>query len=175
MRTIILLMTAWLVGCASNVAIDYQSDAAFAEYRTYAFAPRTSDEGVRSLDDERIEQAVRREMRQREFTLLSEDQADVLVRYRVEDTVQLKSSGVGYGLGFGRNNLGIGLSTAPDKRAVKEGKLIVELMQRDSRQVVWRGSGQRNLTERMKPAERTALIDQLVQSMFDKYPPNTGT
>jgi hypothetical protein len=37
--------------------------------------------------------------------------------------------------------------------------------------VVWRGAGQRNLTEQMKPEQRSALINRLVKDMFDRYPP----
>jgi hypothetical protein len=171
MRAIILIITAWLVGCASSVAIDYQRDAAFSEFRTYSFVRQVSEEAIRSLDDERIEQAVHRELAQRQFSQVANDQADLLVRYRVEDTVQLETSGFSYGFGFGRDNLGIGLATAPDRRAVKEGKLVIELVQRDNLQVVWRGTGQRNLTEQMKPDQRTALIGRLVREMFGKYPP----
>jgi hypothetical protein len=171
MRAIILLLTSWLVGCASTVAIDYQPDATFANYHSFAFAEQTKEEEARSLDGERIEQAINHELTTRGFKSLPPDQADLLVRYRVEDTLQLKSSGFGYGLGFGRDSLGIGLSTRPDTRATKEGKLIVELVQRDSRQVVWRGAGQRNLTEQMKPEQRTNLIKRLVRDMFERYPP----
>ncbi|MFN3714529.1 MAG: DUF4136 domain-containing protein [Alcanivoracaceae bacterium] len=171
MRPIILFVTVWLAGCASTVAIDHQRDAAFADFRTYAFVRPASEERIRSLDDERIEQAVNRELAQRQFSEATPDQADLLVRYRVEDTLQLESSGFSYGFGFGRDSLGIGLSTAPDRRAVKEGKLVIELVQRDNLQVVWRGTGQRNLTEQMKPDQRTALIERLVRDMFGKYPP----
>jgi hypothetical protein len=171
MRFMILLITVWLTGCASSVVIDHQAGATFSDYRSYAFAERSSDDGVRSLDDERIEQAVIRQLARHNLTRVPADQADVLVRYRVEEAVQLESSGFSYGFGFGRDSLGVGLATAPDRRAVKEGKLVVELVQRDGRQVVWRGTGQRNLTERMKPDQRTALIERLVQDMFDRYPP----
>jgi hypothetical protein len=171
MRMMMLLLTVWLAGCASTVAIDYRPGAAFADYHSFAFADGEPDQGIRSLDGERIEQAVTRELTVRGLKPASADSADLLVRYRVEETLELETSGFGYGLGFGREHLGIGVASVPDVHATKEGKLVVELVQRDIRQVVWRGAGQRNLTEQMKPEQRSALINRLVKDMFDRYPP----
>lgn len=171
MRVMILLLTAWLASCTSTVAIDYRPAAPFTEYRSFAYASAEPDEGIRSLDGERIEQAVTRELTAHGFKPAPPDNADLLVRYRVEETIELETSGLGYGFGFGREHLGVGVSTVPDVQATKEGKLVVELVQRDIRQVVWRGAGQRNLTEQMKPEQRTALIERLVRDMFERWPP----
>lgn len=171
MRAMFLLLTVWLAGCASTVAIDYRPEAAFADYRSFAFTGTEPNEEIRSLDGERIEQAVTRELTARGLKTASVDTADLLVRYRVEETVELETSGFGYGFGFGREHLGVGIATVPDVQAVKEGKLVVELVQRDIRQMVWRGAGQRNLTEQMKPEQRSALIERLVRDMFERWPP----
>ncbi|MCK5874719.1 MAG: DUF4136 domain-containing protein [Alcanivoracaceae bacterium] len=175
MRAIILLLTLWLAGCASTVAIDYRPEAAFADYRSFAFTNTEKNEEIRSLDGERIEQAVTRELTTRGLKTASADTADLLVRYRVEDTIEVEASGFGYGFGFGREHLGIGVASVPDVHAIKEGKLVVELVQRDIRQVVWRGAGQRNLTEQMKPEQRSALIERLVRDMFERWPPAAGS
>jgi hypothetical protein len=174
MRAMILLLSIWLAGCASTVAIDYRPEAAFADYRSFAFASAEPNEQMRSLDGERIERALSRELAAQNLKSTSADSADLLVHYRVEETVELETRGFGYGFGFGREHLGIGVATTPDVQAVKEGKLVVELVQRDIRQMVWRGVGQRNLREQMKPEQRTALIERLVRDMFAKYPPQRG-
>ena len=171
MRAMFLLLTLWLAGCASTVAIDYRPEAAFADYRSFALTSSEPDEEIRSLDGERIEKAVTRELIARGLKTAPADTADLLVRYRVEETVELETSGFGYGFGFGREHLGVGVATVPDVQAVNEGKLVVELVQRDIRQVVWRGAGQRNLTEQMEPEQRSALIERLVRDMFERWPP----
>lgn len=168
MRVLFLLSAVvFLAACARTVVIDHQPGTAFAEYQSYAFA----DPGdVRSIDGARIERAVSRELSGK-LESAEPDQADLLVRYRIEDSVRLQTSGFGYGFGFGRDRLGIGVSTVPDAREVKEGKLVVELVERESRQMIWRGVGQRNLTEQMKPDSREALISRLVKDMFERFPP----
>lgn len=171
MRTWAVLCSFLLTGCVSTVALDYQDGAPFPEYQSYAFAG--SDAGadeVRSIDGARIEQAVDREL-QGKLDKVDADTADLLVRYRVDDSVRIETTGFGYGFGFGRDRLGIGVATVPDAREVKEGKLVVELVERESRQMIWRAVGQRNLTEQMKPASREALINRLVKDMFERFPP----
>lgn len=172
MRVITLMLTLWLAGCASTVAIDYRPEAVFADYRTFTFSNAEANEDIRTLDGERIEQAVTRELTARGLTSASKDSADLVVRYRIEETVELETSGFGYGFGFGREHLGVGIATVPDVQAKKEGKLVVELVQRDMRQVVWRGAGQRNLTEQMTPQQRKALIERLIRDMFERWPPD---
>ena len=172
MRVVTIMLTLWLTGCASTVAIDYRPEAVFAEYRTFTFSNAEANEDIRTLDGERIEQAVTRELTTRGLTSTPKDSADLLVRYRVEETVELETSGFGYGFGFGREHLGVGVATVPDVQAKKEGKLVVELVQRDIRQVVWRGAGQRNLTEQMTPQQRKVLIERLIRDMFERWPPD---
>ena len=167
MRIVMLLVVIFLGGCARSFVLDYQPDTDFSGYQSYAFAPVGE---ARSIDGARIERAVEREIAS-SLSRADPEQADLLVRYRVEDSVRLETSGFGYGLGFGRDRLGIGLSTVPDAREVKEGKLVIEMVEREGRQVVWRAVGQRNLTEQMKPESRNALIDRLVRDMFGRFPP----
>ena len=174
MRAIILMLTLWLAGCASTVAIDYRPEADFAYYRTFAFSNGDSNEDIRTLDGERIETAVVRELTTRGLSAASKDSADLLVRYRVEETIELETTGLGYGFGLGREHVGLGVASVPDVQAKKEGKLVVELVQRDIRQVVWRGAGQRNLTEQMTPQQRKALIERLLRDMFARWPPDAA-
>ncbi|MCH8498290.1 MAG: DUF4136 domain-containing protein [Marinobacter sp.] len=171
MRIFFTLMTLiWLTGCASNVVIDYDTTAVFGNYSSWAFAPDQGD-GFMSLDAARAESAITQQMNRKAMRQVERSDADLLVRYRVEDVERLEQTGVSYGFGMGRNNLGFGLATAPPVREVKEGKLIVELADRRTERVVWRGASQRHLTERQTPQNRRKLIDEVVAEMFSKYPP----
>jgi len=78
MRTMILLLTVWLAGCTSIVAIDYRPEAAFADYHSFAFTGTKADDEIRSLDGERIEQAVTRELTVQGLKPASADNADLL-------------------------------------------------------------------------------------------------
>ena len=167
MRSLMLFTIVLLAACSRTYVLDYQPGTDFSSYQTYAFE---ASEEVRTLDGARIEVAVRRELTGK-LEPADRDQADLLVRYRIEDSVRLQSSGFGYGFGFGRDRLGVGIATVPDAREIKEGKLVIELVERDGRQMVWRAVGQRNLTEQTRPDRREALINRLVSDMFGRFPP----
>ncbi len=54
---------------------------------------------------------------------------------------------------------------------IKEGKLVVEIVVPEDSRVIWRAVSQKRLTEQMKPEKRSELINELIQEMFDNYPP----
>lgn len=173
MRYLILVMCLGLFsGCASIVSTDYDAGAAFSSYETWAFAPDKGQDDFLSLDGARVENAIQREMQDETLTRAEPDTADLLVTYRVEDAEKLETSGFTYGLGLGRGNFGFGVSTPPEVRQVKQGKLVVELVERSSERVVWRGVSRRYLDEHQSPQDRVELIDEVVTAMFERYPPS---
>ncbi|WP_148863635.1 DUF4136 domain-containing protein [Marinobacter fonticola] len=173
MRYLVLAMCLGLMsGCASIVSTDYDTNAAFGSYQTWAFAPERGQDSFLSLDGARVESAIQREMKMETLSQADAEAADLLVSYRVEDAEKLESSGFTYGFGLGRGNFGFGVSTPPEVRQVKQGKLVVELVDRSSERVVWRGVSRRYLDERQSPEDRNALINEVVTAMFERYPPS---
>src|SRR5690554_6899161 len=166
-------MVALLGGCAAKVVTDYDRNAAFASYQSWAFAP-DAGKGYTSLDSGRVEAAVARELTAHELDHGSADTADLLVSYRIDEVERLDTTGFSYGLGFGRGRFGWGLSTAPPVREVREGQLVVELVDSATQRVVWRGASKRYLNENQSPDTRQELIDEVVTEMFNRYPPGSG-
>ncbi len=165
-----VLVALLLTGCAANVVTDYDSQVAYDSYSSWAFAPGP-EEGFTSLDSARIEEAIKQELTAEDLTRTTPDDADLLVRYRIEEVERLDTRGFSYGLGFGRGSFGWGLSTAPPVRKVREGQLVVELVDTSSDRIVWRAASKRYLNENQSPETRQELIDEVVTAMFNKYPP----
>lgn len=163
-----------ITGCASNVITDYDSGATFNDYQSWDFAPaeKTGD-GFVSLDGSRIRKAIEKEMESEGLQKVSADEADLLVTWEivVEERLEQAGSGFGFGLGFGSGNFGLGLSAPQPVKKVEEGKLVVELVDPENRQVVWRSASRRYLNERQSPESRQELIDEIVADMFEEYPP----
>ncbi|MCK7543698.1 DUF4136 domain-containing protein [Marinobacter bryozoorum] len=170
----LLAVVLLLGGCAAKVVTDYDRNAAFASYQTWAFAPNAG-EGYTTLDGARVEAAVVRELEARQLDQVGFDVADLLVSYRIDEVERLDTTGFSYGLGFGRGRFGWGLSTAPPVREVREGQLIVELVDSSTERVVWRGASKRYLNENQSPGTRQELIDEVVAEMFNRYPPQSDT
>ncbi|WP_417547163.1 DUF4136 domain-containing protein [Marinobacter segnicrescens] len=163
-----------LGGCAAKVVTDYDSNAAFASYQSWAFA-LNAGEGYTSLDGSRVEAAITRELGSRELNQVDASTADLLVSYRIDEVERLDTTGFSYGLGFGSGRFGWGLATAPPVREVREGQLIVELVDSTTERVVWRGASKRYLNENQSPETRQELIDEVVAEMFNRYPPGSNT
>ncbi len=157
-----------LAGCASPVLVDYQSDTAFGDYTTYAFA---GGEGTRSLDGQRIEQAAAPMLEQRGLNPVDADEADLLVRYHVRETRRIESTGFSFGFGYGRDNVGLGLGTSPEVYEVREGRLVLEFEDRTAEQVIWRAESRHDLGPDLTGDKRRQRIEKLVGQMFQQYPP----
>jgi len=176
-RSILIAAVALVLnGCASTVMTDYDSAAVFGNYGSWSFAPAAQNGadsgGYMSLDGSRITNAIEREMKREALRKVDTGEADLFVTWQVvtEERLQ-RAPGFGLGLGFGTGNFGWGLSTAPPIEKVEEGKLVVELVDTDTRQVVWRASSRRYLNDDQSAESRRELIDNIVADMFQKYPP----
>lgn len=169
---VLLVLTILLSGCSHLVLVDYEANTHFRSFATYALVPDLDDEGVQSLDGVRIERALKDALGRQGLSRVKDPQAaDIQIRYRIDQEVRLQGTGFTYGLGMNRDHFGVGLVTVPDIREFREGKLVVELVDNEEQQVVWRAVGQRTLTESMGAERRETLIRQLVEDMFRDYPP----
>lgn len=169
----VLLMALVLSGCASNVMLDYNARAEFDSYQSWAFASQGQESGqeIVSLDGTRVRAAVDREFESRNMSQVERDEADLLVTWQIVEEERLERQGFGLGLGFGSGNFGWGISSAPPVREVEEGKLVIELVDTNTSEVVWRAASRRYLNESQSPETRRKLIDDVVAEMFTRYPP----
>lgn len=172
MRFVMLAIAALtLTGCASNVVTDYNSSVVFGNYSSWAFAGEEDASSFTSLDGSRVRAAIERELNRKALRRVPDTEADLLVNWQIVPEEKLEQTGFGLGFGFGSGNFGWALSAPPPVREVKEGKLVVELADSQSKEVVWRAASRRYLNENQSPETRRKLIDEVVAEMFSKYPP----
>lgn len=161
-----------MAGCASNVVTDYNAAVVFGDYSSWAFAPGAGNSSFVSLDGNRVQTAIERELNSKAMNKVEASEADLLASWQIVEEERLEQSGLGLGFGFGTGNFGWGLSSPPPVREVTEGKLVVELVDRSSEEVVWRAASRRYLNENQSPETRSKLVDEVVAEMFTKYPPD---
>lgn len=173
MRHFLMLPLILLVfACAqAPVSFDYESSTELKAMKTYSLHVPGHGSSFKSLDNNRIEAALRRTLNSRHLQEVAPDNADFVVSYRVEQDRTIDDSGVSFGFGLGSGNLGMGLGTGNQIREVVEGKLIVDVIDPDQKRVVWSARANRNLNESMSPAERDRLVNTLITTMFENFPP----
>lgn len=159
-----------LASCASPVLVDYQADAGFDGYTTYAFVG-DGGSGAKSLDGQRIEDAAAPRLRERGLEPAPKDKADLLVHYSVREIRRVESTGVSFGLGFGRDNVGLGLGTRPEVYEVREGRLVLEFEDRSQEQMVWRAESRHDLDPDLTGDKRRQRIEKLIGQMLERFPP----
>lgn len=170
---VILLLT--LTACAQKpVTYDYDPAASQLATGSYALLAPASGPEFQSLDNNRIAATLRSRLGGRNIKEVAREQADFWVAYRVEQVRKLDNSGVRLGIGVGTGNVGVGVGTGSRAKEVLEGRLVVDVIDPRSQQVVWTARANKPLQDGMSPAERDALVNQLVAEMLKNFPPGAG-
>lgn len=183
------LVVLALAGCAADPVIrsDYDRMADFSAYRSFGFADRlgTDPAGYATLATQRLKRAITEAMEGRGYVRVDRE-PDLLVdfRSRVQDKVRVISAPPlwgpfpygydgydGYRGGMYRPWSGYGGFT--DVQSYTEGTLVIDLIDRTRRAVVWEGVA----TDRSQPDADPlpeAAIDATVQKIFADFPFRAG-
>lgn len=174
-----ILLVLVAAACSSlKVTYDYDGQADFAKYKTYAFTDDAVKLPINDLNRDRILKAVETELAAKGFT--KSDSPDVLLDLHVraeqktEATATTTGSGMygGYYGGPGRYGYGGGFSTTQiNYNDYIEGTLIVDIIDRSTEKIVWQGRGTKTVDESATAEKREANINSGVKLIFAKYPP----
>jgi hypothetical protein len=169
-----------LGGCASGPEVrgDYDKSADFGKYRTYGFVAQTSPDGsseYRSLALQMLQKAAAREMEARGYRLADSPDLAINFQGKLEEKVDVESTpapyygpGWGYGGWYGAPYGGWG-GTEVTTRRYNVGTLVMDIVDREKRQVVFQGGIEGVVTKEMRE-NREASINNAVAAIFSKYP-----
>lgn len=158
LRRALLVLTLAAAGCSGvDVRSDYEPATDFAAYRTYAWLPQTPTAQVDELVIGRIQRAVDAALDAKGLRPVSADEADLMVNQSVSVTEKLRVSDPYY-------------SYEPYE-LYREGTLVIDLVDAETRQLVWRGTGQTRLAELKTPEEREERVRRVVEAILARFPP----
>lgn len=169
---ILILITNSFWSCKSvNVAVDYDKEVDFSNYKTYAFfKPGIDKVELNSLDKKRILRAI-------ESALTSKGMAksknpDVLVNFftKSNKNVDVHGPTMTYGFGF---NYGFGINpwfwNQYNVSSSREGILFIDILDAKNKELIWQGIGTGHLS---RSAQKKELrIKEFVDEIFTKFPP----
>ena len=168
-----------LAGCASgpDIRADYDKSADFGKYRTYGFVAQAgTDAGdFRSLSTQMLQNAASREMESRGYARA--ENPDLVINFtgKLEEKVDVESTpapyygpGWGYRGWYGAPYGGWG-GTEVTTRRYNVGTLVMDVVDREKRQVVFQGGVSGVVTKEMQQ-NREASINAAVGHIFSKYP-----
>lgn len=162
----------------------------FKTYHTYAWLPYIDSINVADYNKEKvhayISETITKELIARGLTV-DTIKPDILVRYSImfnrrESSKQENIYGkpnVGVGMGFGSGGYGgmsvgvsspsvVGVATIPI--VLREGALIVDIIDLNTNQIVWWGAAGRSKEDKGELTNTKMVIDEVVPKIFKKLP-----
>ncbi|WP_027125833.1 DUF4136 domain-containing protein [Gelidibacter mesophilus] len=167
----LLLVVA--TSCSSvKVAADFDKNADFNQFKTFAFFKNGIDKAeISDLDKRRILRAIESELMAKGYVKSENPDMLVSIFTKSRDKINVYNNAMGYGpYGYGWGwspyywNSGYNsVSTST------EGTLYVDLIDANKKELVWQGMGTGYLSERMDKKEER--INEFVAKIMEKYPP----
>ncbi len=160
--------------CVSiKVASDYDREANFNDYKTFAFYKTGIDKAqISDLDKKRILRAIDTELQSR--GLVKSNDPDILISIftKEKERVNIYNSNFGYGWGWhpwywGANHSNISTSTV--------GSLYIDVIQNKNKELVWQGKGSGSLNFDGDIARKEEKIKEFVSEILKQYPPEAST
>lgn len=180
--TFLLAGLALLASCSSvRVASDYDRDADFSQYNSYAFYKTGIDKAqISDLDKKRILRAIDTEMSSRGFVKSENPDLLVSIFTTEKDRVDIYNNnfgwGWGYGWGWGWYNPWVwgpgGWGYGPSVSTRTEGTLYIDLIDAEAKELVWQGKGTGILGSTQNIEKKEQRIRAFVSSILERYPPD---
>lgn len=176
----LLLVSAAAAGCSTvQVSQDYDTGMNFSQlhYFTWKSTEIKSSADIRinnPLLQKRIIKAIEQSLSERGY-LADDLQADFLVDYDLSISTRIESSpfttSFGYGYGAYRNYGGVGVITSPEINQYDVGMLVIDIYNKATNELVWRGIGSERVTTHSTPDQTTNTVQRMVRAILDQFPP----
>lgn len=173
---VFIALLASLTGCSSlSVKYDYDQDANWVKYRTYGWMEKTQQDSDPTspvadtgLLQQRIRNSVNLVMADRRITASTDP--DLLVVYHLGSSEKIQVTDWGYRYsdyywGYGGRQI--------DVYQFTEGSLVIDLVDAETQNLVWRGTGTKVIDQDQKsPEELQARLNKIVAKIMESFPPN---
>jgi hypothetical protein len=174
MKTIFKILPMLLIflvafSCSSvKVASDYDKNANFNQFKTFAFYKTGIDKAeISDLDKRRILRAIENEMLSKGFTKSENPDLLVSIFTKSRERVNVNNNfGYGYGWGWSPWYWGPNYTTVSTST---EGVLYIDLIDNSKKELVWQGMGTGYLSQKIDKKEER--IKEFVFKIMEKYPP----
>jgi hypothetical protein len=167
--TLITLITAILLAGCSTISVnqDYDPGYDFSKLKTFGFIPISPEAGIDQLNANRFGDAIKNELTAKGYTISENADFGVAILFGKQTKTNVTSYGYGYGPYWGR----YGGTTNIDVSQYDEGTLIIDVIDMNKKELVWRGTGTGVINPNATVEERTANINNAVAQILAQFPP----
>jgi hypothetical protein len=175
----ILILTLAITSCSSiKVAADYDKEANFVNYKTFAFFKTGIDKAeISDIDKRRILRAVESELLTQGYTKSENPDLLVSIFTKSQQRVDVYNNNWGMGAwgwgGYGPWGMGgpggWGMNQQPMVSTQSEGTLFIDLIDANKKELVWQGMGTGYLPRNIE--KKDVRIKEFVSKVMEKFPP----
>lgn len=158
----VLALASLPMPAAAAINVDYDRSVDFSRFETFSWATGTA---ANAIVQKRIVAAVERELEAAGLRKV-EGNGDLRVSTHVSTDEETRVDIDDYG--YNSRWRGWGSPTTVQVRNVLVGMLVVDLVDGESKQLVWRGVGKDTVGK--SPEKNEKKINKAVKKMFKKYP-----
>lgn len=161
---VMALMTISIMSCNSLPVtnFDYDQNYDFTKLRTFEFLEIPADAGINQLDARRLEDAVKRVMGDKGYTVSEKADFGVVMHFGVQEKTQIDTTSYGY-YGWGPGGTQVW--------QYEEGTLVIDFIDMAEKELIWRGSGSKILSDHPSIEEKTKNINDAVTQILSQFPP----
>ena len=172
-----LSLIVLVVSCSAiyGVSYDYDKNVDFSRLKSYHWFPMTvnnlseKSETIDSISLKRIRNAVHNHLDPKGLRA-SERNPDFLIAVYLRTKERLSVRNYGGPYVYPYYDYGPYWGT-PTIRQYEEGTLLLDFVDTESKQLIWRGSAKSDLESVTTPQEREELINEAVQRILENFPP----
>jgi hypothetical protein len=180
----LFIFFAFLMGCSSvQVSQDYLPETPedrFFDLKTYQWqSEKQKLTGNQLIDNplliKRIRTAIDHTLAEKGYRLITDGEPDFVVAYSYSLRAKIESGGSGSSVGFGFGTFGrfggVGIRTGQEIREYDQATLLIDLINPQSGDLLWRGNGTRRVGQHPTPEKTTKMINEMVLRILDQFPP----
>lgn len=171
-KLLLLLAVFALASCSSvRVNTDYDRNANFSSFQTYAFyKPGVDEAKISDLDKRRILRAIDANLSAKGMTKSQTPELLVSIFTKESERVDVYNNNFGWG-GWGWGGWGWGGNWGNSVARTTEGTLYIDIIDAKKNELIWQGIGQSSLYRGSDINERDKRINNIVTEILAEYPP----
>ncbi len=175
-KLFVLVCFVLLQACATVVDTDYNPSIDFVGFKGYQWQPMPhvpyDDPRLNSsLLHGRIQSAMNATLQRRGFVLLQKGKPDFYLAYHLRLEKRTEADTVSFGAGLHHRHYGWGLGTETIIREYDESTLIIDVLDPESGDILWRGSLGNRVNRAGSVAEKDRQIQHQVNTILSEFPP----
>ncbi len=173
---VLILLNLMVVGlgCSTiSVSYDYDTKADFTSLKTFDFMPVPVQSNINILNVKRIQDSVRNQLESKGYTQTPDNpDFQIAMHLSKQEKRKIQTTDWGYTKTFGRRiNWGDNLDSGRiNVYEYEEGTLILDFVDAQSKELIWRGVATAEVLHYTNPEKREKRINEAVQKILNNFP-----